>query len=301
MIVKKTFDTIMTEEEFQNAKKIVQDALENNVTFIINVGTSYIESLNSIELAKKFNSVYCAIGIHPNDATSNYKNELNELKKFLKYKENPGFRLRQGYDGQVVCPGHQARQTTPGSCRHDSHIKNHDFSATANKIVAIGECGLDYHYPEYDKNLQYDAFKAQIEIALENDLALVIHTRSAKDEVLKILSEYKNDKLRGTIHCFSEDLQFAQDAIKLGFVLGIGGTITYPKNEILRNVLKTVGIENIILETDAPYLSPQEIRGKVNTPAQIKNIAQFIADLLGKKFEEVSNTTTENVRRIFRF
>jgi TatD DNase family protein len=168
-----------------------------------------------------------------------------------------------------------------------------------NKIVAIGEIGLDYHYPNYNKQLQYDVFKAQIEIALEFDLALIIHTRDAHDETLTILEEYKHQGIRGVIHCFSEDVPFAKHAQELGFMLGIGGTITYPKNELLRDVCKAMPLSSLILETDAPFLPPQPLRGTQNSPTNIPMIAQYLADLKGVTLQDVASSTTNNARTLF--
>jgi TatD DNase family protein len=170
-----------------------------------------------------------------------------------------------------------------------------------NKVVGVGEIGLDYYRPGFNKILQSVALRAQIEMALRNDLAIVIHTRTAGQEVLTVLEEYKNHKnLRGIIHCFSEDMAFAQRALEIGFVLGIGGPLTYPKNETLREVFKTVPLKKIVLETDAPFLPPQIIRGKKNSPAQIKTIATFLAELRGCSIEEVAEITTNNALMVFR-
>jgi TatD DNase family protein len=169
-----------------------------------------------------------------------------------------------------------------------------------NKIVAIGECGIDRHYPGYNLQRQKDVFKAQIELALEHDLALIIHSRDAHDETLYSLDEFNHEKLRGTMHCFEGSMDFAQEAIKRGFVLGIGGTVTYPRNTLLRDIVKTVELSSIILETDSPYLPPQSIRGKTNTPAQIKNIAEYIGELRNIPLSEVALTTTGTVKEIFR-
>lgn len=169
-----------------------------------------------------------------------------------------------------------------------------------NRIVGIGEIGLDYHYPDYNKQRQYDGFRAQIELALEHDLAIVIHTRDASDEVLQVLDEYKNNNPRGVIHCFSEDDQFANAALELGFVLGIGGTVTYPKNNMLREIVQLMPLEKIVLETDAPFLPPQALRGKQNHPANIAIIAQFIAQLRGVTVEKVGNVTSGTANELFR-
>lgn len=256
-MVKKSFDTPLTPEDLPLAHEIVAQAAQAGVTMIINVGTSLIESENCIKLAGTFKDVYASVGIHPNDLTDSWQDDLTKLGEYLKRK-------------------------------------------TELKIVAIGECGMDKHYPDYNLERQRSAFRKQIELALEHDLALVVHTRDAPQETLDCLEEYKNRGLRGTIHCFSEDLAFAQKAISWGFVLGIGGTITYPKNAHLRAAVRAVGVENSILETDAPFLPPQIMRGKQNHPQQIRTIAEYLADMLTISFEKVAETTSRNARTLFR-
>lgn len=168
-----------------------------------------------------------------------------------------------------------------------------------NKIVGIGECGIDMHYPNYDLNRQRDAFKAQIELALEHNLALIVHSRDAYDETLRILEEYKNNISRATMHCFSYDQAFANIVTSWGFVLGIGGPITYPKNHELRTVVTNSDLRNIVLETDAPFLPPQAIRGKQNHPKEIATIAHYIAELRGESFETIAEQTTRNALNLF--
>lgn len=262
IITKDNFDQPLTPKDIDIAKQIIDQANDYGINIILNVGTSLIESINCIDLAKKFPSVYAAIGIHPNDLNDNWLSDINKLKSLL-----------------------------------EKNMSNNNEL----KIKAIGECGLDYHYPDYDIKKQKQGFIAQVELALEYDLPLVIHTRDAQEGVLSILEDYKNHNLRGTIHCFSEDYNFAKRALDLGFVLGIGGTITYPKNNILREVVKSVGLEHIILETDAPFLPPQYIRGKTNYPKEIKAIALFIANLLNTSIEEVAHKTTQNAKNLFKF
>ncbi len=167
------------------------------------------------------------------------------------------------------------------------------------KIVGIGEIGFDFHYPGYSKERQQEAFDMQVEIfAIDSNLPIVIHTRDAGQTVLDALEKF-NGNVRGIIHCFSEDMAFAERAIDLGFVLGIGGPLTYPKNETLRQVFKTVPLEKIVLETDAPFLPPQKIRGKQNSPAQIRNIALYLAELRGITLEEVTKVTTQTAEKLF--
>jgi TatD DNase family protein len=169
---------------------------------------------------------------------------------------------------------------------------------TENKIVAIGEVGLDY-YHDHDKKKQYSIFEFHIKLALEHKIPLIIHTRNAKDEVLTILDHFKCSELTGVIHCFSEDVKFAQKALDLKFFLGIGGTLTYPKNEQLRDIFSSVELEHIVLETDAPFLPPQAIRGKQNTPEQINTIASFLADLRKVPYQKIAEETTKNAKKLF--
>jgi len=168
-----------------------------------------------------------------------------------------------------------------------------------NKIVGIGEIGLDYHYPHYDKQQQYKAFEQQIQLALDHNLPVVIHTRDAGQEVLDVLEQFKQDSLRGIIHCFSEDQNFANRALALGFVLGIGGPLTYPKNETLRSVFKTVPLESIVLETDAPFLPPQNIRGQKNNPASIRTVAYALAELREVPYQKIAKVTTQTACTLF--
>lgn len=167
------------------------------------------------------------------------------------------------------------------------------------EIVGIGECGID-RYHHYEAQLQADVFKAQIELALEHNLALVVHSRDAAEETLEVLDQYKNEtNLRGTMHCYSYAPSYAQDVLKMNFVLGLGGTITYKKNEHLREVAQQTPLDRIVLETDAPFLAPQEHRGKPNKPAYIKNIAEYLAELTNTSFETVATQTTENALKLF--
>ncbi len=255
IMVKEKFDVPLKPNHFDLAATIVKQAAHDDVTHIINVGTSKLESKNCVELAQKFEHVWATVGIHPNDCTQYWQDDLKELKKLI--QKNP------------------------------------------DKIIGIGECGIDKHYEEYDLARQQDAFKAQIELALEHNLALVVHSRDAADETLGILDGYVGDLKRCVMHCFSYGKAIADDVQGMGFALGIGGTVTYPKNETLRAIVKNINLEHIVLETDAPYLPPQIMRGKVNHPQQIKTIAQYISELRGESFEKVAQQTTANAFKIF--
>jgi TatD DNase family protein len=174
-------------------------------------------------------------------------------------------------------------------------VKNHEQS----KIVAIGEIGFDFYHEPFDKAAQEDAFRMQIELALEYKLPIIVHVRNAADELLHVLSDYVKNGLRGVIHCFSQKQDFADQVLEWGFYIGIDGHITYPKNTELRDVIKSVPLDRLLLETDAPFLPPQQFRGKQCHPAFIPLIAEFIADLRNISLQEVEDTTTQNAIKLF--
>lgn len=256
LLVKEKFDILLTEKEIENALPIIENAKEHDVSIIVNVGTSDIESTNCVSLARAYENNFAVVGIHPNDGKETWRKELETIKTLVHNKQE-------------------------------------------NKVVGVGEIGIDLHYPDSNIELQTDLFKAQIELALENDLCIVIHSRDAAQETLNILDPYTKDIKRLIFHCFSYDLSVALDIVKHGYVLGIDGPITYPKNDELRKVVKTVPLSSIILETDSPYLPPQYMRGKRNNPAQIQVIAQYIADLKKVSYEEVCRQTTETGKYLF--
>ena len=166
------------------------------------------------------------------------------------------------------------------------------------KFYAIGEIGIDLYWDKTTLAIQQDAFKKQIAWAKEFDLPIVIHCREAFDEIFAIMDQEKDEKLRGIFHCFTGTAEQAQKVIDLGFLLGIGGVVTY-KNSGLDKVVAGLDLENIVLETDSPYLTPVPYRGKPNESSYLVYIAQKVADLKLTSIEEVARITTENTRRVF--
>ncbi|MGB4399531.1 MAG: TatD family hydrolase [Daejeonella sp.] len=171
-------------------------------------------------------------------------------------------------------------------------------ATTQGKIYAIGEIGIDLHWDKTTLSFQQDAFRQQISWALNMDLPIVIHCREAFDEILEILSEMKNDKLRGIFHCFTGTAEQAEQVIELGFYLGIGGVLTY-KNSGLDQAIANVSLNHIVLETDSPYLTPVPFRGKPNESSYLVYVAQKLADLKEVSIEEVARITTSNSKTIF--
>ncbi len=166
---------------------------------------------------------------------------------------------------------------------------------TNKKIVGIGEIGLDYYHNDMNIDKQKEMFIKQIELAEKLDLPIVVHSRESIQDVYDILKEHH---ARGVIHCFSGSLEMAELFIKLGFYLGIGGVLTF-KNSKLKDVVSELSLENIVLETDSPYLAPEPYRGHTNYPENIKIVAQAIRKIKECSLEEVTEQTTSNVNKIY--
>ncbi len=168
---------------------------------------------------------------------------------------------------------------------------------SSGEPIAIGETGLDFFRDSAPKDLQREAFVAQIALARRFELPIVIHQRGAEQEVLDILLEH--GPVRGVMHCFSGDATFARSCVESGLMLGIGGVATYPKSEQIRQALSAVPLDSLILETDAPYLAPQPKRGKRNEPAYLVASAEEMALVHGMTLDDVSARTTANAVRLF--
>jgi TatD DNase family protein len=167
-------------------------------------------------------------------------------------------------------------------------------------VVAYGEIGLDYHYDHSPRDVQRTRFREQVQLARELRLPIVIHTREAQEDTIAILKEEKAGELGGVFHCFSGDAWLAKDALDLGFYLSFSGVITFQNAVMLRDIVKTVPVDRILIETDSPYLTPAPHRGKRNEPAYVRYVADKIAELHGISVEEVEEATTRNARRLFR-
>lgn len=165
-------------------------------------------------------------------------------------------------------------------------------------FVAIGEIGIDLYWDQSTLEIQKYAFEQQIDWAIEKNWPIVIHTRNSFDETFQVLEAKKHPRLRGIFHCFSGDMQEAQHAIDLGFILGIGGVVTF-KNGKIDQFLKEIPLDKIVLETDSPYLAPVPYRGKRNESAFTALVAGKLVDVYGVSFEEINRITTDNALDIF--
>lgn len=166
------------------------------------------------------------------------------------------------------------------------------------KFIAVGEIGLDFYWDKAFVSDQYIAFHEQIEWALHFDIPIVIHSRVAIDECTEVVREHQNGKLKGVFHNFSGTIDQAQKIIKLGFYLGIGGVVTY-KNSGMDKVMLDISLDDIVLETDAPYLTPVPFRGKRNEPSYLKYVVEKLMEIKKVTKEDIAEVTTANAKKLF--
>ncbi len=185
---------------------------------------------------------------------------------------------------------------------YDDHVESLIKKLLAGeRVVAWGEIGLDFHYDNSPRDVQMDAFRRQLRAARECDVPVIIHTREAEAETIEILrTEYAGAERRGVFHCFTGSKELAQQALELDFLISFSGIVTFRKAEDLREIARQVPLENLLIETDCPYLAPVPHRGNRNEPAYVVEVARCIAELRGLQIEEVAQATTENFKRFLR-
>ena len=245
------FDTHLhlVNEGYDDIDKVIDDAVESGVLYLILGGCSKEDNVSNIDLCKEYNNLFTTVGYHPSEVS-----RLDDSDFLLLEKQ--------------ICDN-------------------------KDKVLGIGEIGLDYHYGREDRELQIEVFKKQLFIAKKYDLPVVIHTRNAMQETYDIL---KNSNVKGIIHCFSGSKEMADKFIELGFYLGIGGVVTF-SNSKLGDVIKEIDLSHIVLETDSPYLSP--FRGEKNEPKNMEVIAKKIAFIKNLNFDDVAKITSDNTIRLF--
>ena len=175
---------------------------------------------------------------------------------------------------------------------------------THPKVIAYGEIGLDYHYDHSPRDIQRERFREQIRLARDLKLPIIIHTREAQEDTITILREERASDVGGVFHCFSGDAWLAKDALDLGFYLSFSGVITFQNATMLREIVRTVPLDRILVETDGPYLTPVPYRGKRNEPAHVRLVAEQVAKIMGNgeatTFEDIAHITHANTKRLFK-
>ncbi|GIL15176.1 MAG: hydrolase TatD [Chloroflexota bacterium] len=251
----------LTAEQFDADRgAVIQRAVDAGVTRLLTLATDVTSSHAAIALAEKFDAVFCAVGIHPESVS---KAELGDLRRLRELAAHP-------------------------------------------KVVAIGEIGLDFYWDKTTAEAQQKFFESQLELAAELALPVCIHDRDAHAKLLATLENFARATpraarhARGALHAFSGDAAMAQRAFDLGYVVSFGGPITFKNNKTAPALLNALPLEKILIETDAPYLTPHPWRGKRNEPAYIKLVAQQIATARGLSVAQVAAQTTHNALELFR-
>ena len=239
-------------EYYEDIDTLIDDIKKSGVSKVIVNGCDIKSNMEVLELVKKYDIVYGAIGFHPTEDHDNIDNCIRFLEE---------------------------------------HIND-------SKIVAVGEIGLDYHYDGFDKNMQKDLFKRQIEIAVKYSRPVIVHSRDAIKDTYDMLSMFP---VKGSIHAYSGSLEMAREFIKKGFYLGIGGVATFKNANNIINVINGIDLAYILLETDSPYLAPVPFRGEKNSPANLSLISQKIAEIKSISLDEVINITSNNANSLFDF
>ena len=223
------------------------------VGLVMNPGCSRASSLAAIDLAKKYDYIYAAVGSHPDAA-----DEVNEA-------------VLQQY--RALC------------------LEN-------PKVKAIGEIGLDYHYEDIPRDVQKKAFRAQMALAQELGLPVIVHEREAHEDGMKIVEEFPG--VSGVFHCYSGSLEMAKWLIARGWYIGFGGVLTFKNARKALEVAGSIPIERIVLETDCPYMAPEPFRGRRNDPGKLYRVAEKLAELRGLTVAEIQAITTENGKALYR-
>jgi len=215
-----------------------------------------------------------------------------------------GTNLESSREAVRLAGRHRTVWATVGVHPHDSKevddgvLDGLERLAGRDGVVAIGEIGLDYYRDLSPRSVQRHVFEAQLDLAKRVDLPVCLHNRESTDDLLAILRA-AGPKHRGVVHSFLGDGPLASAFLDLGFHLGIGGPITYPKNEILREAVRSVPLDRLLIETDCPYLTPVPYRGRRNEPSYVRYVVETVAELRGSDVEELARTTTENAIRLF--
>ncbi len=171
--------------------------------------------------------------------------------------------------------------------------------ASHNKVVAIGEIGLDFHYDNSPRDIQRKWFKRQLELAKEIDLPVTIHSREAAQECFDTIKAAQDGSLRGVMHCYSDSVELAEEYLKLGFYISLAGPVTFKNSRVPKEVAKIIPLDRLLIETDSPYLTPEPHRGKRNDPTYVRYVAGEIAELKGISYEELVEATNRNAKEFY--
>ncbi len=254
LVLVDTHAHLVDEAYDRDRKEVIERARAGGVVQIVNVGFDLDSSRNSVALAREYDFIYAAVGVHPHDAARVPAGYLDELGKL----------------------------------------------ARDQKVVAIGETGLDYYRHLSPRSEQRRVFREQLALARELELPVIIHDRDAHGEVLEIFRQDGLGPAGGVLHCFSGSWEMARECLRMGFYISLAGVVTYSKSTRLQSIAVNLPLERLLVETDCPYLSPEPRRGKRNEPVYVRYVLERIAGLRKMPATELATLTAQNARRLFR-
>lgn len=228
---------------------------KQNIEYVINVGSNLETTKRSIELAKQYDYIFAAVGVHPSDVEELDESSYDVLEKAAKFE----------------------------------------------KTVAIGEIGLDYYWDKEPavQAKQREWFKRQMLLAKQHNLPVIIHSRDAAEDTMRVMKEIKAEEIPGVIHCYSYSVEMAKEFVKMGYYIGIGGVVTFKNAKKLKEVAAEIPLERILLETDCPYMAPEPHRGERNSSLYLPYVVEKLAEIRNISKEEIISTTNQNARKLF--
>ena len=277
-------DMFPGDAEDQKAKKgerrdsFIRRATEAGLEAMITISSDRESNLTNIAIAEKYDMVYATVGIHPHDAKTFTPQIFEQLRSWTKGSDKSA----------VTSSGLKSRGNDSSLVTRHSSLR---------KVVAIGETGLDYHYDHSPRDIQREVFRKHLALAHETGLPAVVHSRDAKEDTLEILRESATTK--GVLHCFSGDRDMAEKVMEMGLYISFAGPVTFRNAKKLAGIAKEIPDDYLLVETDAPYLAPEPLRGKRNEPSYILHTIKRLAELREVSTDDIARITTLNARRLF--
>ncbi len=253
-------DRFYGEENPEGAEALLDGLFADGLLGAINIGTGEQSNARAIEQAKRYPHMYAAVGIHPEEVASMQEPLCAQIEKLAVLLRDPDVRRQ-------------------------------------NKIVAIGEIGLDYYWEPYDKEAQLRCFEAQMELAREFSMPVAIHDRDAHGDCFDVIMRYPD--VRGVFHSYSGSAEMARDLVRRGWYISFSGVVSFKNANRVKEALRAVPDDRLLIETDAPYLAPHPFRGKLNHSGRLLYTAQAIAEERGSTPEEIGKITYENAKALF--
>ncbi|MCX6151723.1 MAG: YchF/TatD family DNA exonuclease [Ignavibacteriales bacterium] len=233
--------------------EVIERAKQSGIDYIIVPGTDLASSANAIALAERYDFIYAAVGIHPQDSKECNSSQMLEVEKLASHK----------------------------------------------KVVAIGEIGLDYYYDFSPKEKQIKVFEEQIKLAIKLELPIIVHNRDADEDLMRIIRPYQGSGLKAQFHCFAGTIEDARELVEMHYYISFAGNITFKKADTLRNILNSIQIDNLLLETDSPFMTPFPHRGQRNEPAYINLVAKKMAEVHNLTIDDIAKATSLNAFKLF--